>query len=132
MATVTISGNALVIKSAIKFEELKAVSKYRPEALKLREGGKPDGKVVFGVGFSEGDYGSLGEYGAAFNNKPDASGAATITITVRDFGENPAETVADIFGGALVKLAEIEKALPKAVAEIAKQKEDVLKTITVQ
>ena len=132
MATVTISGNALVIKSGVKFDDLVAVSKYRPEALKLRDGGKPEGKVVFGVGFSNGDFGSLTEFGATFNNKPDASGAATITITVQDFGENPAETVADTFGGALVKLAEIEKALPKAVAEIAKQKEDVMKTITVQ
>ena len=132
MATVTISGNALVIKSAVKFAELKAVSKYRPEALTLREGGKADGKPVFVVGFSSGDYGSLSDFGATFNNEPDATGAATITLTAASFGENPAETVADVYGGALVKLAEIEKNLPKAVAEIEKQKEDVMKTITVQ
>ena len=58
MAKVIIAGDAVVVKSAIKYEDLKAVKKYRPEALTLK-GGEDGKEPIFSVFVKDSGAGSI-------------------------------------------------------------------------
>lgn len=129
MAKVIIAGNAVVINSSVKLEDLKKVEKYRPSALTLY-GGEDGKEPVFRVTVGTGT-GSINKNGACFSGAThDEAKLATITMVVGNT-ENIKEFVADEFGGALINLSKIEEKLPGIIADIASERNAVMNSISV-
>ena len=129
MAKVTITGNAAVITSEVKLEDLKTVAKYRPDSLILKGG--EDGKTpIFAIATSKGA-GNITEFGAAFGGvSRDDKGLATITMMLDESVTDAKAWIADHFGGALVNIGKIEKQLPGVITEINTEKAAVMESIT--
>lgn len=132
MAKITIAGNAAVITSELKLEDVKMVAKYRPEALILK-GGKDNEETLFRIAVSVCGIGEIGKYGACFDEvSRSEGGAATVTMTIDGIGDKDVkEYIADTYGSAIAKLNAIEEKLPGVVAEITEQKQAVIDSITV-
>lgn len=131
MAKVTIVGNAAVITSTIKYEDIKTVAKYRPAELILKGG--DDGKEpIFAIAAADGN-GDINANGAVFGSATrDEDKYASITMVVdADDDTDVKELVADQLGGALVNLAKLEEKLPAVIDEINTEKASVLDCITV-
>jgi len=131
MAKLQVIGNAGVITSTLKLEEIKTIQKYRPEALVLK-GGEEGKEDIFAI--SAGKQGSINQYGATFADATrDREGLATITLGIFFEGTNEElkEHLADKFGTALVHLGELEDKLPAVLREIGEKKEEMLAQIEV-
>ena len=61
----TITGDAYALTSAIKVSDIDLLKKYNPDALNVKD---KDGKVVFGVSYSEGKPNVAG-FGVTFGGK---------------------------------------------------------------
>ena len=131
MAKVIIAGDAVVVKSTIKYEDLKAVKKYRPEALTLR-GGEDGKEPIFSLFVKDSGAGSINANGAVFCAATrDDEKLATFTMVVNgDDDFDVKEYIASELGGALTNLKKIEETLPAVIAEIAAEKAAVLKDIS--
>lgn len=135
MAKITIAGDAAVITSAAKLEDIKLLEKYSPDALCLFDENSETGRkeVSFRVGTTAGK-GSVGTFGASFGSAAhDGTGLATITMGlpagVTD--ANAAEKVADALGTAILKLKKVEEQIAPAVAAVAEEKAAIMEDITV-
>jgi len=131
MASITICGDAVVIKSAETLDNLKLLQKYKPEALCLMD---EDGNAVFKVGVASREAGGqLNNFGASFASVTrDADGLATITM-ISSGSQSGAELVSDVsdkFGPAIIKLSRVEEQFASAIEQIAKDKAEVLEHIT--
>lgn len=123
MAKVKVCGDAIVIESALKLEDIATVQKFQPEALILKGG--EDGKTpVFALAVTKGAAG-FGSMGAQFKDTARGTGLATMTIVKHVEGDVKAY-IADNFGGALAKLNALEKTIPTVVAEINTAREAVM------
>lgn len=121
MAQIKVVGNAAVVSSALSLEQLKTVKKYRPEALVLK-GGEDGKEKVFCIDVADSGNGSLNKYGATFAGEShDAAKLATITMMVEPVGDIKAHIV-DKFGGAILKLNELESKLVAVLGSIAADK----------
>ena len=130
MSKITIAGDAVVITSSMKLEDIKTIEKYRPKALVLMGG--EDGKdPVFAIDTTEGT-GSISEYGASFGREShDDEKLATITMCLGTDASDVKDWVADKIGGAIISLNKLEEQLPAVLAEIAEEKARVMESITV-
>ncbi len=129
MAHVTIAGNAVIITSTMKLDDIKTVEKYRPKALVLMGG--DDGKEpIFKVG--TGCTGSVNKYGITFADatRGENGGFATLTLT-EEFCGDPADFVAEKYGVAIANLKALEATLGGAIEGIASEKQAVMDSITV-
>lgn len=131
MARITIAGNAAVITSSLKLEDLKTVAKNKPDALVLREG--EDKQAVFAINIAKEDTGDIGQYGVVFDAiARNADGYATVTASVGDIGETDIkEYIADNYTAPLAKLEALEVSIPPVVEEINAQRNAVIDSITV-
>lgn len=130
MSKITIAGDAVVITSSLKLEDLKTIEKYRPKALVLM-GGEDGKEPVFAVGTAEGT-GNINEYGASFGREShDGDKLATITMCLGTDVSDVREWVADKIGGSIISLNKLEEQLPAVLAEIAEEKARVMESITV-
>jgi len=130
MAKITVAGDAIVVTSSIKFEDIKTIAKYRPEKLTLM-GGKDGKEPVFALGVTSGS-GSINEFGASFGRETNnADKLATMTLVCSGIVGDVKEYVADKIGGALAKLNALEATLPDVLAEIAAAKGAIMDSITV-
>lgn len=133
MAKVIIAGDAVVINSSIKFEDLKAIKKYRPEALILK-GGEDGKEQLFKIGIGE-NCGGISKYGITFATATrDDEKLATLTVVDNFDGEDASsikEKVADKFGETLTNLNALEANLPDVIDEIETAKNDIIENITV-
>lgn len=129
MAKVTVVGQAVVLTSAVKLDDLKMVAKYRPEALVLK-GGEDGKEKIFSVQVSSSEE-CVSKYGAAFKHAARGTGFAEITLPLASDAADIKDQVADQLGGALTKLNALEATLPTVIAEIAAEKATVLSNITV-
>ena len=130
MAKITIAGEAVVITSSMKLEDIKTIQKYRPEALTLF-GGEEGKEPIFKIGVSEG-FGTINKYGAEFGSAThDDEKKAVITLTMTTDDGNLKEFVADTIGTYVLKLNELESKLPAILADISAQKTKILENITV-
>lgn len=129
MAKITIAGDAVVITSSLKLDDLKKIEKYRPGALVLK-GGEDGKEPIFVVG--TGCKGSINAYGAEFNSAThDDEKLATITMAL-PFGANDVKAaVADLVGAAILNLNKLEATLPAVLAEIDAETAAILDNITV-
>ena len=127
-ANATVIGNAMVVTSAQKLEDLKTVKKYRPEALTLYKEEKGEKEAIFKIGFTDKDGGSINKYGATFSQLTDAEGHARLTMT---FGPDlEQEDLVDELGPALLKLKQLEETLDAELAGIAEDKAAAAAAIT--
>ncbi len=132
MAKITIAGDAVVVTSAIKLEDLKTIKKYRPEALTLK-GGEDNKEEIFKVSVTDGD-GSINNFGATFGSATrDDAKLATFTMVINGLGEGAdiKDVVADKIGSSIINLNKLEASLPAVIDEIAAEKASVLERITV-
>lgn len=132
MAKITIAGDAVVVTSTMKLEDIRTIEKYRPSALNLM-GGEDGKEVIFAMGTAKSGTGSINEYGASFvRESNDEEKLATITMFPVDKAAGDIkEQVADKIGGAVMKLRELEETLPAVLREIAADKAAIMENITV-
>ena len=133
MAKITIVGEAVVVTSEIKMEDLKKVMKYRPDALTVY-GGEENKEPIFRVATSKCNFGRINRMGAEFGGvAKDGSGKATITLTLNNAGEDVdvREIVAEQVGVGILHLNKIEERLPEVIAEIDAEHDNILNNISV-
>jgi len=131
MAKIVIAGDAVVVTSALKLEDIRTIEKYRPKALTLMGG--DDGKEpVFAIGTTDG-CGNINQVGASFGREShDGEKLATITMCTGTAGTGDIkEWVADRIGTAIISLNKLEERLPAVLEEIEAEKAEVLSNITV-
>ena len=130
MAKITIAGDAVVVTSSMKLEDLKTIEKYRRNELILR-GGEDGKEPIFAVCTTSGT-GDINANGASFGSAArDGSGLACITMSVGGDPADVTEYVADKYGAAVIKLNKLEENLPAVLAEIAAEKATVMENITI-
>jgi hypothetical protein len=131
MAKINVFGDALIITSALKAEDIKMAAKFRPESLVLKD---ENGDPYFAIGTTTGA-GSINGVGVSFGGvSRDGQGLATVTLgfTGSNDPEKIKDEIADKFGIALTRLNQIEAALPEVLADIAAQKAAVVEAIEVE
>lgn len=130
MAKITIAGDAVVITSAMKLEDIKNVKKYRPDALVLK-GGEDGKEPIFRLGVCSGA-GSISKYGAEFGSEThDDEKKAVMTLICDCHDGDIKEVVADTIGAYVLNLNKLEATLPGVLEEIAAEKEQILSNISV-
>lgn len=126
MAKVTMLGQAVVITSAVKLEDIKLIKKYRPEALSLYEGEGAEKVPVFTIGATKAGN-DINKIGAEFSHANE-DGYAQITLYSESADK---EEIADLIGRPLLKLNKLEETLAGVIDEIAAEKAAILENITV-
>lgn len=134
MAKIVIAGDAAVVTSELKLEDIRKVAEYRPDALVLR-GGEDGKEPIFKIGVTDGT-GKINKYGAEFGSEThDDAKLATITLDFRvilgDFGGDVREAVAEAIGTSILNLNKLEETLPAVLAEIEDEKATILSNITI-
>lgn len=113
MAKVKKFGEAVVITSAAKLEDIRKVAKYRPAALQLIEDEEP----VFCIGLSDSRSGSISKYGIEFGGSS-PEGYAQVTTVYAGPDENVEDVLADTVGPQLRMLSKLEESFPAVISEI--------------
>lgn len=133
MAKINIAGEAIIITSALKLEDIELLAKYRPKALTLyggEDGKEPLFKVVSGEGT-----GYINANGAVFSRASgDGSGLACITMFAPELPEDAEEAkvfVEEQLGGAILLLNKLEASVPAIVGEVQAEKAAIRGSITV-
>ena len=132
MAKVVIAGDAVVVTSSKKLEDIKTLERYNPKSLSLYEP-YDNGKMVetFRVGSTEGA-GAIGKFGISFGSAThDENGYATVTMLLPDGVEDAVGYVADAIGYSVMKLNKIEEGINLALGVVEAEKEAILQNITV-
>lgn len=132
MAKIVIVGDAVVITSSMKLEDIKTIQKYRPDALILKD---EEGEPVFRLGVcKDGECGDIGKYGAEFSSAArDGTGLATMTLSAAGAPEDQdiTEFVADTIGAYIAQLNKLEASLTDVLAEITAERDEIKASITV-
>ena len=118
-----------VLTSTLKKEDLDLVKKYRPDALKIKDG---DGNDIFGMSYVAGKP-CVSKNGITFG----AANSDGFAIVVGDIPEklpsenaNAGEYVADIVGAALTHINALEKSIPEVVTAIKQERTALIGSIT--
>ena len=129
MAKIIVAGDAVVITSDVKLEDIKLVKKYRPEALTLFEGEGQEKEAVFKIGIGAS---SIGKYGVEFDRESrDDDKLATLTVLIPAGTKDAKEYVSDVYGRPVLMLNKLEATLPGVIEEIAAEKAAIEANITV-
>ena len=132
MAKLSILGNAVVVTSAIKLEDIRTIEKYNKAALTLHE--EVDGKKTAVFAVATGSSGEINQHGATFSDATrDDNKFAQITLCTCADGitGDVKEWAADKFGKAITRLNQLEATIPGALEQIAADKAAVMENITV-
>lgn len=130
MAKIVIAGDAVVVTSAIKLEDLRNIKKYRPTALVLK-GGEDGNEPIFAINVTNGN-GDINQYGASFGAATrDDEKLATITLVAPGVEGDIKEFVADKLGSALINLNKLEETLPGVIQSIASEKAQIMDNISI-
>lgn len=130
MAKITIAGDAVIIKSAMKLEDIKTIKKYRPDALILK-GGEDGKEPIFRLGVCSGA-GSINKYGAEFGSEThDDEKKAVMTLVCTCCEGDIKEYVADAIGAYVMDLNKLEATLPAVLAEISDEKAAIMENISI-
>lgn len=125
---ITVVGNAVVMTSTMKFDDLKAIAKYRKEALTLM-GGKEGKEPIFTIDVK--DKGGINGNGITFA-KSREGGLAQITVVLDNVQGDIKEYIADTYGAAINYVGALEETLPAVFEEIKAERATVMNSITVQ
>lgn len=130
MAKIVVAGDAVVITSELKLEDIKTVKKYRPDALTLC-GGEDGKEPIFTMDVASGS-GSINKYGVVFGSETrDEHKLAQLTMVMPGVEKDVEEHVADKIGGAVMNLNKLEAIFPEVIAEINAEKAAIMDCITV-
>ena len=125
MAKITIVGDAIVVTSSRKLEDIKTLEKYKPEALTLKN---DKDEVYFKVGTGKG---SINKYGVSFANESrNGDGYATLTLSSEGVTD-AVKFVSDSYGTALINLNKVEDGFDAALEEVTAQQAEILSNITI-
>lgn len=129
MAKVTVVGNAVVITSSVKLEDIKRAKKYRPEALiLLSEDGK---EPIFRVGTVSGN-GGISKYGVEFAEESrDSEKRAVLTLGFETKSEDLKKGIVDAIGESLIKLNKVEENVASVLGEITNEEQRLYDSITI-
>lgn len=128
MAKVKTMGQAIVVVSDVKLEDIKKIEKYRPDALVLK-GGEDNKEEIFRIGTGNGN---INTYGASFCEETrDDDKKAVITMTTGYKGDDIKGFIADELGVALTNLGKLEKTIPAVIEAIDKERAAIMDDITV-
>lgn len=132
MAKILIAGEAVVVTSALKLEDLKKVAKYRPKALYLY-GGEDGKEPVFGVCVANHGNGTINDVGAEFANatRDDEKLACMTLVGICGAGKNIKTAVAEKIGPAVMQLNKLEATLPAVLEEIEAERQAIMDNIQV-
>jgi len=130
MARITITGDAVVVTSALSLDSIRTIEKYRPKSLVLMGG--DDGKEqIFKLGTTTGT-GSINQYGASFAGEShDDAKSATITMLAEGAPDDIKSWAAEKIGVSIINLNKLEALLPAVLDEIVAEKFAVMENITV-
>lgn len=129
----TITGNALVITSGIKAEDIIKIRNARPKALVLTE--EEDGvkTQVFGIDINLDGEAVVDDMGIVFNGTThDENKYATATLLLCGDVGDIKETVAELFGLAITRLQKLEATLPEVLDQVNADHAALLDAITVE
>ena len=130
MAKITVVGDAVVVTSAMKLEDIRTIEKYRPGKLTLM-GGEDNKEPIFAIGTTCG-CGNINAVGASFGGEThDDEKLATITLSASKISGDVKEWVAERIGTAIINLNKLEGRLGGVLTEIANEKATVLSNITI-
>lgn len=131
MAVINVIGSSIVVTSSKKLEDIKAVEKYRPSALVLKD---DEGEPVFRVAIGSGA-GSLTRYGAEFAPSTiNLEGKATITMAMPAVEGDASAirgAVADTVGTAILSLNKVEDTIDDVLAEVQEEREAIMANIVI-
>ena len=111
---IKIAGNAIVLTSKIKFDTIKKLEKYVPNALVLVSTNEEEQKEVFRI--ATGKTGSISKYGIVFATA-NKDGFATITTNIPEEITEKKEYVKDNYALILAMLKDIEAVAETNLAE---------------
>lgn len=128
MAKIQVIGDACVITSAATMEGIKKLEKHCPDALKIYD---ENDNVLFKVSSTTGD-GSVSRCGISFNSASRTDGGyATVTLNIADVDGDIEDYIADKYGIAITRLAELEDGMDDAIATVDKNIAAIKASITV-
>lgn len=132
MAKIVIAGNAAVIKSTLKLEDIALVEKYRPNELTLK-GGEDGKEPIFTLGVAAEGCGNVGTYGASFDceTRDDEKLACTTMMITGSPAGDIADWIVEELGGAMTNLGKLEARLPDVIREIHEEQTAVKANISV-
>ena len=131
MAKITVAGQAVVVTSEMKLDDLRTIKKYRPRALTLYEGEGDEKEPVFAIGVTDG-VGGFNSVGIEFGSESrDEAKKAQMTFLIPEEVKDVKAYVSDHFGASLLKLNRLEATLSGTLAEIAREKAAIEENITV-
>ena len=127
----TINADAYALTSTIKVSDIELLKKYNPDALCVKD---KDGNVKFKVSYSEGK-GSITPYGVTFGGKGrgESEGCATVTGTIPSglSTDEAKKYVAELVGGVVTYIDQLEKDVTKAAETVSTQRKKLIDGITV-
>lgn len=126
-ASAVVSGNALVVTTAITYEDLMTTKKYRPEALVLYKDKEP----IFNMDVSKDPNGAINSFGACFGSRVDADGHATITVQIPENVTDIRSWAEDYAGRAMLNVNKIECQLFEAMPDISNERQAISEAIIV-
>jgi hypothetical protein len=132
MAKLSLLGNAVVITSAMKLEDIRTIEKYNKDALILKE--DVEGKKVPVFGVATGSTGEINQNGATFadaTRDDDKFAQITLCTCAAGITGDVKEWLADKFGKAIVRLNQLEATIPGVLDDIAADRAAVMANITV-
>lgn len=126
---IKIVGDAFVIESSIKTEQLEFLKKQNPDALKIIDEETKD--ELFRVSYSKGNP-SITSFGITFSNASrDDNKFATVTGTIPSDVADAKAYVADIVSNVAANLLVIEKNFEEAYNKAKEAREKLLDSIEV-
>ncbi len=130
MAKLSITGDAVVITSAIKLEDIRTIEKYNKAALTITE--EVDGEKIPVFSVCTGSKGEINQFGATFASATrDDKKFAQITLCICGAADDVKAWAADKYGKALLRLNQLEAMIPTVLEQIAAEKTAVMANITV-
>lgn len=129
MANVKKFGEAVVITSTAKLEEIKKLAKYRPDSLVVY-GGEDGKEPVFAVGVSAKRSGSINSFSIDFGGC-DEQGFAQVTVSYCGPQEDVKAHLADSIGPQIAMLGKLEQGWPAVIEEIDAEVAGIMASIEV-
>lgn len=128
MANVKIVGNAVVLTSELKAEELSTVKKFTKDGLKLKD---EKGNEIFAIAYTPG-CSAISDYGVNYG-EVNAEGYAQATFVMDENvkAEDRMATVLDNYAIAIGNLKTLETYIREAVTGITKTVEEIKDSIEV-
>lgn len=122
-------GGAIILSSDATPDQIKTLTKYRPNALKLVN--KESKDVEYVVAMSESGLGSINNNGAVFSAHTNNDGKATITIGIPDNVDDGKAWFVDTLGKAMLNLQKVEAQFDAELESVLADREAVESAVTV-